>query len=560
MKITIKKLVFAVLGILFLSNSCTDLDVDVKSQFTDDNFPITQADMEAVCGPAYSGFKSAYGRNYWMMVTTTTDEAVMVTNDNNWYDKGYYGEFGLHTWGEDNSMIEGSFESLFSCISTCNQILAILDKAPETEYRTRAIAEVKTMRALYYFWGLDNFGRLPIIDKFGMESQPQSSRTVVAEFIEKELKETIPSLTSTVDKTTYGKPTKYMGQILLAKLYLNWSVYTASDITTYVSTDSNVGSNSHLNDVVTLCDEIIASEVYDLSDAWLSKFKSNNGAQIKDFIFALPYNWSFADGNLHSRFWGHKYFEKTFAMNKKPSGPLRAVPEFVDKYNLSGDVRNNIWRGGLQYYESDQTKAFTTNISKSTLDKYYSGADGSTKIDWHFELTKDLIVRGANASEITENIRQLNLGNDELGLAMGYRNVKFYPTTESTNYDQSNDIPIFRYADVLLMKAEALLRGATATKGDTPKSLVDQIRTCAEAPTVSSITLDELLDERAREFADEYWRRNDLIRFGKFEEDWGLKKASLGTSNTEKYRRIFPIPFKFMQLNPTWTQNTGYED
>lgn len=558
MKITIKKIAFAALGFLLLFNSCTDLDVPVKSQYTDDNFPITQADMEAVCGPAYSGFKSAYGRNYWMMVTTTTDEAVMVTNDNNWYDKGYYGEFGLHTWGIYNSMIEGSFESLFSSISTCNQILEILDKAPATDFRTRAIAEVRAMKALYYFWGLDNFGRLPIIEKFGMDTQTQASRAAVAEFIEKELKEVIPSLTSTVDKTTYGKPTKYMAQALLAKLYLNWSVYTAADITTYVSDNSNAGSNPHLNDVVALCDEIKESTIYDLSDEWLSKFKSTNGPHIKDFIFAFPYNWTFADGNLHFRFWGHKYFEKTLATNKRPSGPLRAVPEFVDKYNLKGDVRNKIWRGGPQYYESDQNKPFTTNISKSTLNKYYSGADGNEKIDWHFELTKELIIRGANPSEITENVRQLNLGNDELGLAMGYRNVKFYPTVESTNYDQSNDIPILRYADILLMKAEALLRGATATKGDTPESLVNEIRTCAKAPAVTAITLDELIDERAREFADEYWRRNDLIRFGKFEEDWGLKKASLETSNKEKHRRIFPIPFKFMQLNTGWTQNTGY--
>lgn len=546
------------LGLLILLNACTDLDVNVKSQFTDENFPITQADMEAVCGPAYSGFKSAYGRNYFMMVTTTTDEAVMVTNDNNWYDKGYYGEFGLHTWTFDNSMTYGSFESLFSCISTCNQILEILDKAPDTEYKVQAIAEVRTMKALYYFWAMDNFGRLPIIKKFGAATPQQSDRADVAAFIEEELKETIPSLSTTVNATTYGKPTKYMAQALLIKLYLNWGVYTAADISTYEPANSNKGSNARIDDVVTLCDEIIKSGVFNLSDEWLSKFASNNGPHIKDFIFAFPYNYAFADGNLHSRFWGHKFFEQTFGMNKKPSGPLRAVPEFVDKYNLAGDVRNKIWRGGLQYYEAESATPYTISVSKKTLDNYYSGPDGDVNVNWHFELTKELKIRGNNDAEIAENIRQLNLGNDELGLAMGYRNMKFYPTVESTNYDQDNDIPIFRYADVLLMKAEAILRGATATLNDTPESLVNQIRTCAQAPEVTSITLDELLDERAREFADEYWRRNDLIRFGKFEEDWGLKKASLGTSNTDKYRRVFSIPQRFMDLNPSWTQNPGY--
>lgn len=557
MKIMIKKILPA-LGILFLLNACTDLDTEVKSEYTEENFPITQADMEAVCGPAYSRFKACYGRSFWLMTGATTDESVMVTNDNNWYDKGYYGEFVLHTWTYDNSMTLASFEDLFTCISSCNQIMAILEKAPESEYKTQAMAEMKTMRALYYFWAMDNFGRLPIIEKFG-DSAPQADRDKVAEFIKKELLEAIPLLTTKSDATTYGKPTKYMAQALLAKLYLNWGVYTATDITKYEPTDSNKGSNPHLDDLVTICDEIIKSEKFELGNDWLSKFAPNNGPQIKDFIFAFPYKWDLSDGNLHMRFWGHKFFEFTLGMKKKPSGPLRAAPEFVDKYNLEGDVRNKIWRGGPQYHEtSTSSEPYIVKISKKTLDRYYTGEDKDAIVDWHFELTKDLIIRGNTPQEIEENTRKLDLGGDELGLAMGYRNVKFYPNTNSTNHDQDNDIPIFRYADVLLMKAEAILRGATPTLGDTPESLVNQIRACAQAPAASSVTLDELLDERAREFADEYWRRNDLIRFGKFEEDWGLKKASLGTSNNEKYRRIFSIPLKMMQLNPDWEQNPGY--
>ncbi|MCD8178787.1 MAG: RagB/SusD family nutrient uptake outer membrane protein [Tannerellaceae bacterium] len=521
MKTTIKKIVPA-LGFACLL-SCTDLDVDMKSEFTEDNFPVTQADMEAVCGPAYSGFKSAYGRNFWLMVTTTTDKALMVTNDNNWYDSGYYGEFALHTYKADNSMTTGSFESLYGCIFTCNQILSILENAPETEYRTQAMAEVRAMRALYHFWATDNFGAVPIIDRFGIDSPERSPRLDVVEFIEKELQEIMPDLTTTVNNTTYGKPTQYMAKALLAKLYLNWGVYATADVALY---DPTTSTNTHLNDVVAMCDEIIKSGLYDLSDDWLEKFKSNNGPHIKDFIFAFPYNWAYTDGNIHSRFWGHKFFEYTFGMNKKPSGLLRAVPEFVDKYNLEGDVRNNIWRGGKQYYENT-TEPYIVNLSNATLDKYYNGPDPNGMVDWHFELTKELVIRGENAAEIAENIRQLNLGNDELGLAMGYRNMKFYPTVESTEYDQDNDIPIFRYADILMMKAEAILRGATATLGDTPESLVNQIRECAKAPFVDRMDLDELLDERAREFADEYWRRNDLIRFGKYEEDWGLKKSRI---------------------------------
>ena len=120
----------------------------------------------------------------------------------------------------------------------------------------------------------------------------------------------------------------------------------------------------------------------------------------------------------------------------------------------------------------------------------------------------------------------IDLGNDQLGRSMEYRSIKFYmdlETTKAQSRNQSNDVPFYRYADVLLMKAEAILRGATATLGDTPASLMNQIRAYVNAPAVTGTpTLDDLLDERAREFADESWSRNDLIRFGNFEEDWGF--------------------------------------
>ena len=127
------------------------------------------------------------------------------------------------------------------------------------------------------------------------------------------------------------------------------------------------------------------------------------------------------------------------------------------------------------------------------------------------------------------------------------------------NRNQSNDVPIFRYADILLMKAEAILRGATATNGDTPQSLFNQIRSYCNAPLLEhSPSLDELLEERAREFYAETWRRNDLIRFGKFEDDWGYKNQYHPEAKTEKWRRIFPVSVGLMNSNTNWKQNYGY--
>ena len=136
---------------------------------------------------------------------------------------------------------------------------------------------------------------------------------------------------------------------------------------------------------------------------------------------------------------------------------------------------------------------------------------------------------------------------------MGYRNIKFYPDNITSTRNQNNDAPVFRFSDIVLMKAEAILRGATATMGHTPVSLVDMVRSKrSTAAAWTTVTLDNIYEERCREFAWEGWHRNDMIRFGKFENKWGFK------TNTDTYRRIYPIPLTAMAVNPALIQNDGY--
>ncbi|HEX8460228.1 MAG TPA: RagB/SusD family nutrient uptake outer membrane protein, partial [Segetibacter sp.] len=118
--------------------------------------------------------------------------------------------------------------------------------------------------------------------------------------------------------------------------------------------------------------------------------------------------------------------------------------------------------------------------------------------------------------------------------------------------NQNTDLPVFRYADILLMKAEAILRGAPATGGQTALSLVNDVRTRRNAAAWSAVTLQTLYEERSRELVSENWHRNDMIRFGKFEGTWGSK------TNSDPNKRIFAVPFQALQLNPALTQNPGY--
>ena len=125
--------------------------------------------------------------------------------------------------------------------------------------------------------------------------------------------------------------------------------------------------------------------------------------------------------------------------------------------------------------------------------------------------------------------------------------------------NQSNDVPIFRYADILMMKAEAITRGGNATLGDTPQSLFNQIRSYVHAPLLDhNPSLQELLDERGREFFNEQWRRNDMIRFGTFEGEFFPHYTGFPTASFDKRHRIFPLHRDVINTNPNWNQNPGY--
>ena len=158
--------------------------------------------------------------------------------------------------------------------------------------------------------------------------------------------------------------------------------------------------------------------------------------------------------------------------------------------------------------------------------------------------------------------QQLDCGATPKGWSQGYRSLKFYPNpNEYASYErnQSNDVPIFRYADIILTKAEALLRGAQKTNDDTPQSLLNQIRSYVHAPQFVGVpTLQDILDERGREFVDENWRRNDMIRFGTFENEYGFHRKGFPGARFDKSCRILPVPKAIMQENKNWKQNEGY--
>lgn len=530
-------------AIITLTASCTDLDVDVKSKYTE--YPTeSEVALEAKMADVYYAFRSALGNNYNRIQTFSSDEATGLSFNGDYYDGSENVNPTLHNFKAED-FPASYWSDLSSGITRCNKVIDELGESTD-KLTLSYIASARAMRAFYHFILMDSYGDVPILDKLYDESEAieRSSRKDVAEFIESELLESIPYLSEENNAATYGKPNKWMAEALLMKLYINWAVYTCGDVATY---DAASAANSKLNDCVKYCDEIIAGGLFNLNDPFRKKFMYNNGVHITDFIYAMPYDRVSAQGMYYGRYRTFRRIDDGLPtgyyggkMVQSCAGITVMNPEFADLFSLEGDDRNDAVLGG---------KVFIHDLAGEATDEPYIYNNDQ------LEFTKIITL-------VTGGEEQLNAGANANGWRQGYRSIKFYPNvSEYSQYtrNQSNDVPIFRYADIILTKAEAILRGATATNGDTPESLFNQIRSYVNAPLLNHTpSLQELLDERGREFFDENWRRNDMIRFGTFESEYGFHKQGFPNANFDKSHRILPVPQSVLNENTNWKQNPGY--
>jgi hypothetical protein len=511
-------------------SSCTKLNVPVESQYVKTNFPVTDADYNALLGTIYSNLSSQYAVPYWRMQELSTDEAILPARDGNFDDGGQYRQLHYHSWTFDHPNVTGIWQWGFGGVNTCNRIISVINASPSAEAKKAAsIAEVKAMRALYNYFMMDLYGNVPIITDFPVTTLPATQpRAKVYQYIESELLSVVqqlPAKTSSNATLYYGRPTKAMVFALLEKMYLNAQVYTGT---------------ANYNGAVAMADSVLKNNNYSLDLKYRDIFLPTNGPQVNETIFAIPYDQQIP-GNQFTRFGFFYYLAQAYGFNVNLSIAMSTTPEFYNRFNLPNDVRSKTWLAGPQYYP-DGAGGFTSQPV------YYPGT--TTQVYLEPKLT---LVPG----------KPMDLGNTIASQSEGVRSLKYYPDIniiQATRLN-SNDVPVLRLADVMLMKAEAILRGATPTvvNGElqTPDVLINKIRTRANAPTGAGFTLDDLLDERAREFSWEAWRRNDLIRFSKFEVEYPLPNDVL-SMNKDITRRLYPIPATEIKLNPNLVQNPGY--
>ena len=531
-------------------SSCTDLDVAIESQYT--GLVNTEEAIASNMANVYFQFRDPLGRRYMEAMTLSSDEWTSLAYSGNWVDGYAYAHPSYHTFSPEDATIDW--------MGVLGRANVLANEVINSDYDIEHKYGARAMRAFYTFIIMDCFGDAPIPDidyvkANNLDPNDRNPRAEVAKWLEHELIQVIPNLPKETTGENYGKPNMYMAKTLLAKLYLNWAVYTSDKVENY---DAATAKNERIKDCSIICSEIIDSHEFQLGpDAYRFKFSYDNTERvqahtIKDFIYAMPYDTQTAQGMQ----WGRSHVYKD-VKNMDPSyfgeklgnsggAYMTVTPECVERFNLPGDERNFMLAGLVdkdgkdakgQVYVYNQNTLLPTDVK--ALDK-----SGNPLV-----FTKNITITGEEASN--------DVGDTQDGWCQGYRSMKWFLCNAdySNGRNQSNDVPVFRFADVLLMKAEAMVRN-----GDSgAKEYFNQIRRYVKAPELTGDpTLEDIYEERGREFFDELWRRNDMIRFGHFEDEYFPHYKKNSNASFDKTKRIFPVSKNDLDLNPTWKQNTGY--
>ncbi|RAV27620.1 RagB/SusD family nutrient uptake outer membrane protein [Sinomicrobium soli] len=520
----LKLWVYGLTVAVFLA-ACTDLSEEVFSEVTEDSFIPADSDVIALMASAYTPLRFVMDwQGYFDLQEEPADVIVTPTRPNGWDDGGIYKRMHFHTWTNTDWQPRNTWITCFNGINNINRVILQITSGeyPVDESQVDYImAEMRGLRALYYSILIDTHGNVPVISDYTAELPVQHTREEVYDFIVSELTEVIPLLTDVVDQSTYGRMTRYAAWHVLARLYLNAEVYTGTP---------------QWDQCIAACDEIINDGKFNLSENYRAIFSTNNEDN-PEMVFAIPYDRIYAPqwgGHMKMLLPDHRY---VFGMETQPWGGSGANPQFIDSYHPEDNRLKDTWLMGDQLNASDGTVVMT--------------------------LTKDM--PSIYDCEFTE----------------GFRCGK-YEIEEGATGSLSNDFPFFRYTDVLMMKAESLLR--TGESAAAAQIVTDVRRRSFDNPADAEVTGTELegntnmaygtlavdgsiddpgdqslvpygrfLDELGWEFACEARRRTDLIRFGVYQTKNWYNHTPKGA-----HTALFPIGYEELNTNANLRQNPGY--
>lgn len=465
--------------------------------------------------------------------TLTTDEAIIPIRGGNWYDGGLWENMYDHTWTATDTDLYNVWKYLYKVIvlstkslETIDQHKSLLNDQQRDEYK----AEVRAVRAMFYYYAMDMFGRIPILESSTQKTADirQSNRSDVFKYIVNELQTVAPLLPnehSNLQGNYYGRVTRPVAWFLLAKLALNAEVYTDDNWT-----------DSYRPDGKTIMIDVDGTQ----KNAWLTCIHYCNLIASAGYSLASDYTKNFAVHNENSN-------ENIFTI---PLDKMLYLNEFHYLF------RSRHYAHGGAYGGASENGTCATLHTMAVYG--YNTSSPDARLDMNF-YTGKVEVDGSNVTlddgtplEYKPLAVERNLTSSQYIETAGARMKKYEVdrTAYSDGRMPDNDIVLYRYADVMLMKAEAKVRN-----GESGDEELNAVRNRVGMPSLPA-TLDNILNERLLELVWEGWRRQDMIRFGTYNKSYDIHTPS--EADNKGYTTVFPIPGKARELNPNLEQNPGY--
>jgi hypothetical protein len=489
--------------------ACTDLTEVPSSALTPETFFRNEEEVLGALASVYAQLRQLT-EGYYNLTEVSSDEYIVPTRGNDWYDNGRWLEIHRQTWTANSTAslddMNGTWNNLFAGVTRANAVLVAIENL-DFESKPVVTAELRTLRAFYYYLLQDFFGGVPIVTDIEIKQRERNSRAEVFAFLEQELNESRGVLPPSWGAGNYGRLTRGAADAILASLYLNAQVFTGE-----VSAGGLQPGTARWQDAVDAVDRIINSGVYSLSTNWRSNFTADN-FNSPEIIMAVTY--------LNTPGLGLNFVMRALHYNQFDPSPWNGFATIAETYFAfdADDQRREVFLVGAQ-----------TNVE--------TGEPVNDRSGDPLFFTPEI----ADPTSATES--------------EGVRIVKWPADPDHVQENNGNDFGVFRLAEMYLIKAEALNElGQTVPA----INLVNEIRArvfSPQEPLSLSLTQaefrDAVLDERLFELISEAKRRQDLIRHGLYTSPWSFK------DQREAYRILMPIPQTQLDANPLLVQNAGY--
>ncbi len=540
MKIKNKLFILTLIFGSFAYQSC-DVEPEIYSEIIPEEFFKSPEQFASAASAAYLPLRRTQDRVHPVSDVVTDIATVAVRSNNGWDDGGLWPRLMSHDFQPSEFYSNNVWSLSAEGTSVCNRLIEIFTEQAGAD--SPAVLELRALRAHYIYLALSYYGNIPVELRFADAdpAPPQVSPQEAWNILEAELLASIDGLSEERSSFTYGKVNKWVGYTILANLYLNSERITGIPKWQEAADAANM---------------VINSGAYSLEGGYFANFRTQNESSSEN-IFVIPYERGFLNGFNVRHTALHQSADATFGMSDTPWGGFAIQEDFYNAFE-DEDKRKGMFLTGQQYtieagpnWTNDNgfgyanpDPAFELTDCVEDFDNYLSGG---------FE---DQLVGGCNIF-ITTDYNEID---NRYPYRHGARYAKFELALNETG-DISNDFPIYRYAGVLLMRAEALWR---LDNGSTEAlALVNMTRARAGLDALGALTEDDLYWEIKKELALENHGRATTIRFGHWEDDWFLKgignqKGQPSVNFNEEFRRYYPIPTGALQANPSLQQNPGY--